>query len=141
LNDGDTIYPGMHLIIPPKKPLIDVNAYSYQPEDEGIDSLNKVGKLLTFFSPFAYMIKEDGTLQPIEDQGMTQVAISQHIVPMMAITNFSSTQTGANLAHIILSDSELSRLTIANAIQIMEEKGYTVLNVDFENVLPEDREN
>jgi len=131
----------MHLVIPRNKPTIEVNAYTYQSEEAAVNSLEEVGALLTYFSPFAYMIQEDGTLQPIEDERMIEAALSENIVPMMSITNFTSTETGSNLAHIILSNPDLSESVITNAIQVMGEKGYTVLNVDFENVLPEDREN
>jgi len=141
LMDADMIYPGVDLIIPPRKPLIDVNAYTYQPEEEAVNSLNSVGRLLTYFSPFAYTIQADGTLEGINDQRMIEAAISEQIVPMLTITNFSSTETGSQLAHTILSSPGLSEETITHILQVMDEKGYTVLNVDFENVLPADKEN
>ena len=95
----------------------------------------------TYFSPFAYMIKEDGTLQPMNDKPMVDAAISKNITPMLSITNFTSTQAGSNLANVILANPALREKLINNAIQIMDAKGYKVLNIDFENVLPADREN
>lgn len=141
ITNPNIIYVGMSLTIPRKKPLIEVNAYTYQPSEEAVDSLNAIGHLLTYFSPFAYMIKEDGSLQPINDKAMIDAAISQSILPMLTITNFSSTETGSNLAHVILSSAELRAKVINEVLQVMQDKGYKVLNVDFENVLPVDREN
>jgi spore germination protein len=135
------IYPGRVLVIPRAKPAIEVNAYTYQSNDAAIATLNEIGHLLTYFSPFAYMIKEDGTLQPMNDKAMVDAAISKNITPMLSITNFTSTQAGSNLANVILANPQLREKVINSAIQIMDAKGYKALNIDFENVLPADREN
>ncbi len=129
--------PGIHAA----KPEIEVNAYTYQSPGAGVNTLNQHGDLLTYFSPFAYLINEDGSLQPFDDTLMIEAAIAKQIVPMMSITNFTSTQLGSNLAHVILDSPALSETVITNALQVMDEKGYQVLNIDLENVLPEDREN
>jgi spore germination protein len=97
-------------------------------------------RLLTYLSPFAYMIKEDGTLQPIEDGPALNAAKAENITPMMAVTNFSSTSRGVNLANIVLNDTAIVDKLISNIIDVMNQKGYKGLNVDFENVRPEDRE-
>jgi len=136
----DLLQNGMSLIIPHPKPEVEVNAYSYQNSKDAIKTLSSIGHLLTYFSPFAYMLQEDGSLQPLDDQAMIDKAIAQKIIPMMSITNFSSTHAGSNLSHVILSSPELRNRTISNIIQAMKQKGYTALNVDFENVLAEDGE-
>lgn len=141
INNPNMIYVGAQLIIPRKLPLIEVNAYSYQPSEEAIDSINAVGHLLTYFSPFAYMMKEDGTLQPINDEKMIAAAQAKNIIPMLTLTNFTSTEGGSNLAHVVLSNEDLRVKVMNNVLQVMQEKGYQVLNIDFENVLPADREN
>lgn len=141
LRNPDDIFPGMRLIIPRTKPSIEVNAYSYQADADGAKSVGEVGSLLTYFAPFSYMIQEDGTLKPFADEQMLNAAKSQQVVPMLAITNFSSTAKGSNLANVILSNQTLREKLINSCLQVMEEKGYRGLNIDFENVLPEDREN
>lgn len=141
ISNPNMIYAGTHLIIPRAKPSIEVNAYTYEEPKEAVQSINAVGHLLTYFSPFAYMVKEDGTLQPIKDKEMIDAAIAKNVTPMLTLTNFSSTEAGSNLSHVILSSAELRKKVIDNTLQVMQEKGYKVLNVDFENVLPADREN
>lgn len=140
IQNTDLIYPGTQIIIPRRKPIIETNAYTYQPPGEAVESINKVGNLLTYLSPFAYQITEDGSLTPLQDDAIIQTAKSQGAVPMMSITNFSSTATGSNLAHTILASSDLREKVIDNIVSVMDEKGYQGLNVDFENVLPADRE-
>ncbi len=141
ITNPNMLYIGTHLIIPRKLPLIEVNAYSYQPSEEAIDSINALGHLLTYFSPFAYMMKEDGTLQPINDEKMIMAAKANNIIPMLTLTNFTSTEEGSNLAHVVLSNADLQKKVMNNVLQVMQNKGYKVLNIDFENVLPADREN
>ena len=49
IENPNLIYAGMRLVIPRPKPTIEVNAYSYQSNEDAINSLNEVGPLLTYF--------------------------------------------------------------------------------------------
>lgn len=140
ITNPNLLYPGTQLIIPRPKPIIEVNAYTYQTEAAAVESISEVGHLLTYLSPFAYMIMENGNLSPMKDDLMISAAVSKRVTPMMSITNFTSTSAGSNLAHTILANPDLRDKVITNALQIMDHKGYKGLNIDFENVLPEDRE-
>ncbi|WML41764.1 LysM peptidoglycan-binding domain-containing protein [Neobacillus sp. OS1-2] len=140
IENPNVIYPGLHLAIPRVKPTIEVNAYTYQPSDAAVQTLNELGHLLTYFSPFAYLIAEDGTLNPVKDEAMIKAALSNHVVPMMSVTNFTSSQAGSNVAHTILASPEIREKILTSIVQVMDSKGYKGLNIDFENVLPADRE-
>lgn len=141
LTNPNRIFPGAALSIPHPKPTIKVNAYTYQKDEAAAQSVNAIGELLTYLSPFAYIIKEDATLQPFRDDLMLAAAKTKNVVPMLAITNLSVTSTGTNLAHVVLSSPDLRETLINNVLQVMEDKGYQGLNIDFEYVQPEDREN
>lgn len=141
IQNSNLIYAGSQILIPRPKQVIEVNAYSYQKDQDAANSVNEVSHLLTYFSPFAYMIKEDGTLEPFDDDLMLEEAVSENVVPMIAITNLSATSTGTNLAHAVLSNPETREKLITNILQVMDEKGYKGVNIDFEYVPPEDREN
>ncbi|HHW31614.1 MAG TPA: LysM peptidoglycan-binding domain-containing protein [Clostridiaceae bacterium] len=142
IENPDIIYPGTVLVIPVKpRPPIDVNGYIYILGQEAVPIVEEVGEYLTYLSPFAYLIREDGSLQPIGDEPAIQAGRNRGAIPMMSITNFTSTATGANLAHIVLSTPQIVERLLDNVINIMRTKGYEGLNVDFENVLPEDRQN
>lgn len=136
------IYPGMVLRIPSKpRPVIDVNGYVYNLGERAARSIREVGEYLTYVCPFAYRIKEDGDLETIDDNPAINAAYSVDAVPLMAITNFTSTELGENLAHAVLSNLQIVDRLLTNIVNIMRRKGYLGLNIDFENVLPEDREN
>lgn len=135
------LYPGQRLRIPVQaKPVIDVNAYTTQFGEEGAQGVRQVGAYLTYLCPFGYRIKNDGSLTPIDDQPLIAAAQSSRVVPLMSITNFSATESGSQLAHTVLSDADLQNTLLTNIVNTMQEKGYRGLNVDFENVYPDDRE-
>lgn len=134
------LYPGTQLIIPRVKPVVEVNAYTYQKEEDAVQTVNSLQSLLTYISPFAYKLTESGDLESLQDELLIEAAVANDVVPMMVITNFSSTEAGTNLMHVIFSNSDILTKLMANILQIMEDKGYRGLNIDLENVLPEDRD-
>lgn len=140
LTSETQIQAGMVLAIPGPKPTIDVNAFIYSTGAQGTTTLDRVGEHLTYVSPFAYRVQADGNLQALDDTDLIQAAYNNHVVPLMAITNFSATETGSQLAHTVLASIEIQNTLLTNIVNTMREKGYQGLNVDFENVRPEDRE-
>ncbi|SOC08741.1 spore germination protein [Ureibacillus xyleni] len=141
IQNPNIIIAGTQLQIPRKRPTIQVNAYTYQKDEEATQTVNELGHLLTYLSPFAYMIKEDGTLQPFKEDLMLEAARSKNVTPMLSITNLSTTDVGTNLAHEVLANPNIREKLIANILIVMEDKGYKGLNIDFEYVQPGDREN
>jgi spore germination protein len=134
------LFPGQKIKIPLNpKPVVDVNAFTNVYGETGASQAREVAYDLTYVSPFGYRMREDGTLEAIADVPIIKVAHENRVIPMMAITNFSSTQTGTQLAHSILTNSSLVEKLLTTIIQTMDEKGYRGLNIDFENVMPLDR--
>ncbi|KGR75370.1 LysM peptidoglycan-binding domain-containing protein [Ureibacillus sinduriensis] len=141
LSNPNLIFAGSSLAIPRRKPKIEVNAYTYQRDDEAKGAVNEIGQFLTFLTPFAYLIREDGSLKPFADELMLAAAQAKNVSSMLAITNLSVTSTGTNLAHAVLSSPDIRETLLTNVLQLMKEKGYKGLNIDFEYVQPRDRDN
>ncbi|MEH7076459.1 LysM peptidoglycan-binding domain-containing protein [Neobacillus drentensis] len=140
IQNPNLIYSGTQLRIPIKKPTIEVNAYTYQPDQAAADTVRELRQLLTYIGPFAYLINENGDLAPAKDTLTIQAAKTNNVIPMMSITNFTSSAAGSNVAHTLLSSPVLREKVLTNMLRIMDEKGYKGVNIDFENVLPADRE-
>lgn len=146
LENPNALVVGQALVIPTvshsttPKPVIDVNAYTINAGETGAREIQELGRYLTYWMPFVYSIKEDGSLTTLDDTEMLRSASAERIVPVLAITNFSSTTTGAKIAHTVLASRELQEKLITNILAVMKEKGYQGLNIDFENVRPADRE-
>ena len=136
-----SIYVGQILRVPENpKPEIEVNGFSYFFDQEGMEVVSEVDDLLTYFSPFAYLVNEDGSLVYIDDEPLIGEAITNGVVPMMSIVNFTVNVAGENIANKVLNNPDTVDTLLNNIIDEMKEKGYQGLNIDFEYVLPEDRE-
>lgn len=140
IQDASSLRKGTVLTIPFPKELIDVNAYVMNMGETGAKEVRDVGQLLTYLSPFVYSMREDGGLVPIKDREVIQAALENQVVPIMCLTNFSATEPGTTLAHTILNNTGVQDKLLTNIINMMREKGYRGLNIDFENVRETDRE-
>lgn len=140
LQNPNRLYPGMALAIPFQKPVIDVNAYAVDTGEKGGTLIREVGSYLTYSSLFAYSMTETGGLSPLNDTAFVQASLDHRVVPMMCVTNFTYKDPGSKLAHTILSSSDIQDRLIENILTTIKAKSYRGLNVDFENVYPQDRE-
>ncbi|KKI90700.1 spore gernimation protein [Bacillus sp. SA1-12] len=140
IEQPNLIYPGTVLTIPASKTVIDVNAYTINTGETGASEIREAGKFLTYSSPFVYIMREDGGLASINDDAIITASFDDRAVPMMCITNFTHRDPGSKLARTILSNIDIQDRLLTNVLTTMREKGYLGLNVDFENVYPEDRE-
>lgn len=130
----------MQASTPSGKPTIEVNAFVTQFGSQGAQKVREVASALTYLTPFAYRIQPDGGLQPIDDSALIEAATANAVVPIMGITNFTATEAGTPLAHTVLSSTSIQNTLLSNILSTMKSKGYRGLNIDFENVSPEDRE-
>jgi spore germination protein len=145
LPNPDSLLIGQAIILPVPRPVqekrtIDTNAFSIDFDEAGAQEVRNVGQHLTYLVPFGYRIRRDGTLEAPADTGLIQAAEAERVVPIMGITNFSATEAGSSLAHAVLSSPDIQSTLLTNVINTMRAKGYRGLNIDFENVLPGDRE-
>ncbi len=145
LPNPNNLLAGQSLIIPTEEPVIQktsiaVNGYQYFLGQGGVVIVDEAGPHLSILTPFSYLVKENGELVPIDDDVLISAAFQNNVLPMMCIVNFSSTVKGQNIAHVVLNNSTATQNLISNLIFIMKHKGYRGLNIDFEYVLPEDRE-
>lgn len=145
LPNPDNLLTGQSLIIPTAEPVIQktaaaVNGYLYFLGQSGASIVNEAGPYLSILTPFSYVVKENGDLTTIDDDPLIRASYANGVLPMMCIVNFSSTAKGQNIAHAVLNSQTAIQNLISNIIVIMNLKGYRGLNIDFEYVLPEDRE-
>lgn len=141
IADPENVPAGAVLVIPAKpRPAIGVNGYIDNFGQTAVPTVSRHAGYLTYLSPFAYLIQEDAGLQPIDDGPIIRAAQAEGAVPMMAVTNFTSTSRGENLASAILNSPVLVEKLLDNILAVVRRAGYRGVNIDFENVLPADRE-
>ena len=140
-----TLQPGMVLRIPQctrNYGYIEVNGY-IEPStaEKETATVREVGDYLTYISPFSYQAKADGTLTPINDATILAAAPQHRIAPLLVVTNFASGNFDTQLVDTILTDTVLQDKLIGSIIAVLKETGYYGVNVDFERISPENRQN
>ena len=142
ISNPSMIYPGQVLRIPaPANPLIEVNAYITRMNEQGRQEVLTRGNLFTYLSPFSYGVGEDGSLLNLQDTLVLQGASATNSSPLLTITNTVEGTFSSDRAAAILRNSATQDTLLTNIVTKMKEKNYTGLNIDFEYVFPEDREN
>lgn len=135
------IYPGQIINIPIRQEKIgtlEVNGYAFP--NISMDVLRKTLPYLTYLSIFSYEVNPDGTFKPLDDQALIDAARAAKVAPLMVITNISGAGFSSDLAKTILTNKSIQEKLMDNAIQNIKTKGYTGLDVDFEFIYPENRE-
>jgi len=98
---------------------------------------------VTAMGVFSYGFREDGTPVPplLSDALVLALIRTARKRPALVLTPTDSRQQFNNaLASRMLNDPQARGRLIANLLAVMEEKDFEELNVDFEYILPEDRE-
>lgn len=115
------------------------NGYAYPFIDRSV--LRKTLPFLTYLSLFTYGFTSTGELIPIEDEELIALAKEfgtgpiMVLAPMDAQGNFSSES-----AHNIFINPQVQTTLINNLVTTLKAKGYSGIDIDFEFILPEDKE-
>lgn len=137
------VYPGQTLYVDidgEKVGILSVNGYVYPFVDREV--LRRQLPYLTYLTVFTYGFTSDGTLIQPEDEELIQAAQEAGVAPLMHLStmtpegNFSS-----ELANLLLGNPALQDQITDQVLEIMRAKGYRGLDVDFEFVAPENRQN
>lgn len=144
ISNPNLINPGTVIRIPEKAKnfgSIEVNAFiEHVSREVDIQTVNEVGRYLTYISPFSYQVNSDGSLNPLLDEGILETARRHRVAPMMVITNFRGGNFDTELVHGILTNDSVQQNLIRSVLDVLRRKNYYALNIDFERIPPEDRE-
>lgn len=138
LNGMPTVFPGQVLNISYESaPLGDIstNGYVYPYVDR--TTLRRTLPYLTYLSIFTYGITDDGELiEPVGgDEELIAIAKEYGTTPLMMLTSLGADGKFSNrLAERVLSDSAFADRVARSAAEIVREKGYGGVDVDFEYV-------
>lgn len=118
-----------------------VTGYAYPFIEENIlrEALLYVDELLIF----SYGFTTAGELIPPwrSDEPLIAQALEMGVSPILVLTPFSEQGTFNNqLVKLVSEDMEVQQRLTANLLETVREKNYAGVDVDFEYILPEDRE-
>jgi spore germination protein len=138
INPNSTIYPGLRLYIPPRTRRLAVsNGYveplGAQASPALLADTEKAAPYLTYLAPFSYQMRNDGSLQPVNLTGITEIAQRHNNSLMMVITNIQGGQFDGELARQVLESIAVTNLLIDNIIAEANRVGlFTDIHFDFE---------
>jgi spore germination protein len=137
------LFPGEVLVITynDEKPIdiVVTNGYAYPFIDRTV--LRKTLPFLTYLSLFTYGFTPTGDLIPIEDEELIALAKEFGVAPIMVLApmdaqgNFSSES-----AHDIFVNQQAQQALINNLVTALQAKGYSGIDIDFEFILPTDKD-
>jgi len=114
-----------------------VTGYAYPFVDKGL--LQRELPYLSGLIPFTYGIRSDGNLVELDDAALIAAAQQMGVTPVMHLSTLTEEGRFDNqLSALVLNDPQIQDALIENILSNMEQRGYEVLDVDFEFVLPED---
>ncbi len=115
------------------------NGYAYPFIDRTV--LRKTLPFLTYLSLFNYGFTPEGELIPIDDEELIQLARDYGVAPLMVLAPMDAQGAFSNeIAHAMFINTEGQNRLIENILTNIQTKNYSGLDIDFEYVLPEDRE-
>ncbi|WMJ80756.1 glycosyl hydrolase family 18 protein [Clostridium sp. MB40-C1] len=137
------IYIGQVITIPErtkKYGTIEVNGYAFP--NINMDTLRKTLPYLTYLSIFSYEVLPNGSLRTINDTPLINAAREFRVAPLMVITNIQEGEGfNSDIAKSVLTNETAQQNLIDNIVRTLREKNYYGLDIDFEYIYPEDREN
>lgn len=118
---------------------IEVNGYAIANISQSV--LQQTLPYLTYLSIFSYQAREDGSLYVLYEQNLINSARNMDVAPIMVVTNIGEGGGfDSDLAHTILTNEAVQTTFINNIVNILQEKNYYGLDVDFEYIYPYDRQ-
>jgi spore germination protein len=116
-----------------------INGYAYPFIDR--NTFRKTLPFLTYQSLFTYGFTPEGDLVPLDDSELIGIGYQEGVRPIMMLAPVNAEMNfDSQIAHdMFVNEAGQSRL-IDNIVATMQEKGYVGLDIDFEFILPEDRQ-
>ena len=139
------IFPFQTLTIPQKAPDIvrpdaETLAYVFPEVDSMRVAMSSAGPCLTYCTLFQFRVTREGeVIEPPNSLEIAELSKEQRIVPLAVLTNWEQDLFQPDLARYVMSDSITREKTIASIRDALAQYGYRGINVDFENMYPEDR--
>mgnify|MGYP001208096231 CR=1 FL=1 len=136
------IFPGEELVIrysDEKIMALSTNGYAFPFID--ISLLQKTLPYLTYLTIFYYKITKDGGLIDINEKELINTAKAYGVAPIMLISTLTENRTtDMETTRSILTNLDVQDRLISRVLEVMQTKGYYGLNIDMQNITPEERQ-
>ncbi len=142
LSNQAYIYPGEEIVISytdEKRMALSTNGYAFPFID--INILRETLPYLTYLTVFYYRITMNGDLVDIRDKLLIETARAYGVAPIMTISTITEEgDINEQATHSIVTDKNKQENLINQVLDNMNRKNYYGLNIDMQNIYPEDRQ-
>ncbi|MGF7142521.1 spore germination protein [Anaerotaenia torta] len=115
------------------------NGYAYPFINREV--LRRTLPFLTYLSIFTYGFTPAGELVPVDDEELIAIANEFGVGPIMMLAPMTAGGAfNSQIAHDMFTNPEGQAALIENIVANMQAKGYVGLDIDFEFILPEDKQ-
>ncbi len=127
--------------VPKKKYVVAYYAENYRGDPLAYTSMQENSNALTALSPFLYQVSSDGNIREKESSFPIYNFINSKGLPFIPIIHNHDPKTGFDkeIIHNILVSPEKRGALVNNILKMLQERDYQGINIDFENLYPEDR--
>ena len=125
---------------PNKEKTVYVNGYAYPFISPYV--LRETLPYLSDLSIFSYGFTTDGNMVPplLDDEWMIAAANDFDVRPILTLTPFGADgQFNNNLISAILNNASAQENLLSQLVSIVQSKGFQGIDIDFEFILPEDK--
>lgn len=141
---SDTLTPGETLVITYRNEekiyTVALNGYAYTFINR--DTLRKTLPFLTFLSIFNYGFSPAGDLVVADDTELIALAKQFGVAPIMVLAPMNAEGNfDTQIAHNMFVNPAGQTALINNLVTTLKSKGYRGIDIDFEFILPEDKQN
>lgn len=148
LPDQDVLVVGQAIVLPstpdPNRPSIESNLYvewyTDVPSETVIEKVRNVAAELTYMMPFAFDIKRDGSLTPMNWGSLSEIAEENNVETVIVLTNIEEGAFSDTLANTIFTNEEVKQKVFEESVKEANKRGTNHLHTDFEYINPNDRE-
>ena len=112
--------------------------FYYMPDENGWESLRANARKISILAPQVFSANQEGQVTGTVEEKVRQLAaeFGMRLMPLLVNEQFSP-----EAAHAILSDEGLRQKVISDAVRLCRQNGCWGLQLDFEEVLLEDKDN
>ena len=142
LGGRDRLVPGENLVISylgEKLGTITTNSYAYPYIDRRLLDLSL--PYMSCLTPFTYGITAAGSLLPLEDAALLSAARELGSLPLLHLSSMTEAgQFDNQRSGLVLTDPQVRRAFLAEVLSVVRQRGYRGVDVDFEFVPAEQRQ-
>ncbi|MGB8954229.1 MAG: glycosyl hydrolase family 18 protein [Tumebacillaceae bacterium] len=112
----------------------------YSPKDKGsYNSLASYHSYVHDTAILSFAATETGEIQGSAPQQGMQLIQKEQVGAFAGISNAPEGNFDPQVAHAVISDPVVRKKAISNLVQVVKSNGFQGVNIDFENMAPEDR--